>query len=150
MPGDWTFLSPHALVLLEIAQQPTITLRELADRAGVTERWVAKIVDDLEADGYLSRERVGQRYRYEIDTSRPLRHPRHADVDIRRLLLVTDSRAEIDLTAEAERYERVRRLEQALAERDARIADLERREQALERALRRVEQAARTALPERL
>ena len=52
---DWTFLSNHANVLLCIAEEPEIRLREVAARVGITERAVQRIVADLEEGGYLSR-----------------------------------------------------------------------------------------------
>lgn len=72
---EWTFLSNHAHVLLFIAKEPEVRLREVADRVGITERAVQRIVADLEEGRYLSRSRVGRRNRYEVHLDRPLRHP---------------------------------------------------------------------------
>ena len=72
-PG-WTFLSNHAHVLLCIAKEPEVRLREVAHRVGITERAVQRIVADLEEGGYLSRSREGRRNRYEVHLDRPLRH----------------------------------------------------------------------------
>jgi DNA-binding Lrp family transcriptional regulator len=79
---QWTFLTNHAHVLLTIAQDPEIRVRDLAIRVGITERAAQRIVADLVAEGYLVRERVGRRNRYEVCPTRPLRHPveRHAPV----------------------------------------------------------------------
>ena len=57
---DWTFLSNHGHVLLCIAQEPEIRLRDVAERVGITERAVQRIVADLEEAGYLSRAREGR------------------------------------------------------------------------------------------
>ena len=57
-PG-WTFLSNHAHVLLCIAKEPEVRLREVAHRVGITERAVQRIVADLEEGGYLSRRARG-------------------------------------------------------------------------------------------
>lgn len=73
-PG-WTFLSNHGHVLVCIAEDPDQRLRDIALRVGITERAVFSIVNDLEADGYVRRIHVGRRNRYELDPSRPLRHP---------------------------------------------------------------------------
>lgn len=80
MAGDgasagWTFLSNHGHVLVCIAEDPDQRLRDIATRVGITERAVFSIVNDLEADGYVRRIPVGRRNRYELDPSRPLRHP---------------------------------------------------------------------------
>src|SRR6266540_1810201 len=55
-PG-WTFLTRHAQVLLCIAEDPGIRLRDIGARVGVTERAAHRIVGELEAAGYISRER---------------------------------------------------------------------------------------------
>src|SRR3954449_9939037 len=72
---DWTFLSNHAHVFLCIAAEPEIRLRDVADRVGITERAVQRIVADLEEGGYLARAREGRRNRYEIYPRLQLRHP---------------------------------------------------------------------------
>jgi predicted transcriptional regulator len=84
--SDWTFLSNHAHVLLCIAAEPEIRLREVAEQVGITERAVQRIVADLSEGGYLSREREGRRNHYEVHAERPLRHPIEAHCDIRALL----------------------------------------------------------------
>jgi DNA-binding transcriptional ArsR family regulator len=83
---DWTFLSNHAYVLICIAQEPEIRLREVAAQVGITERAVQRIVADLEEAGYLSRRRMGRRNRYELRADRPFRHPVVAHRDISLLL----------------------------------------------------------------
>lgn len=50
-------------------------LRDVADLVGITERTAQLIVADLEAEGYLTRQRVGRRNRYRLHLNRPLRHP---------------------------------------------------------------------------
>src|SRR5271165_4959329 len=84
--ADWTFLSNHAHVLLCIAQEPGARLRDVAERVGITERAVQRIVADLEEGGYLSREREGRRNHYELHADRPFRHPVEAHWDISLLL----------------------------------------------------------------
>jgi hypothetical protein len=82
----WTFLSNHFHVLLLVAREPQITLREVADRVGITERAVQRIVADLEAGNYLDRERLGRRNRYKVHPEVPLRHPVVAHRDIGALI----------------------------------------------------------------
>ena len=83
---DWTFLSNHAHVLICIAQEPEVRLREVAARVGITERAVQGIVADLEAAGYLSHKRMGRRNYYELQADRPFRHPVAAHRDVGLLL----------------------------------------------------------------
>ena len=72
---DWTFLTNHAHVLLCIAREPEVRMRDIADAVGITERAVQRIVADLESAGYLERNRQGRRNHYTVRADRPLRHP---------------------------------------------------------------------------
>ncbi len=74
-PADWTFLSNHTHVLLCLAGDPEMRLRDVADRVGITERAVQRIVADLEEGKVLDRIRDGRRNHYTIHRNRPLRHP---------------------------------------------------------------------------
>ena len=71
----WTFLTNHAHVLISIARDPEVRLRDLAAAIGITERAAHRIVVDLERGGYLSRQRSGRRTHYEVHPEVPLRHP---------------------------------------------------------------------------
>ena len=81
--AKWTFLTNHTHVLLCLAGQPELLLREVAAQVGITERGVQKIVAELVAAGLLSRERDGRRNNYQLNTLQPLRHPieAHCTVD---------------------------------------------------------------------
>ena len=81
-PAGWTFLTNHSHVLLCIAEDTEARMRDIAERIGITERAVQRIIDDLAASGYLSIEREGRRNRYRLHSSLPLRHPieRHCKV----------------------------------------------------------------------
>lgn len=71
----WTFLTNHAHVLVVLHSNPGIVLREVAIQVGITERAVQRIIQDLEDDGFIERERLGRRNRYRIIMTQPLRHP---------------------------------------------------------------------------
>ena len=75
MTKPWTFLSHHAHVLILLARNPEETIDQLALACGVTSRSIVSILNDLEAEGYLSRQRVGRNNLYSINTDGPLRHP---------------------------------------------------------------------------
>ena len=77
-PAGWTFLSNHAHVLVCLAADPAVRLRDVAAAVGITERAVQKIVAELEAAGVLRRRREGRRNHYTIHGGRPLRHPAEA------------------------------------------------------------------------
>lgn len=82
----WTFLSNHTHVLVCIARDPAVTMREVAGQVGITERAVQRIVRDLVDGGYLTRHRQGRRNIYAVRTRRPLRHPLEAGTDLQDLL----------------------------------------------------------------
>jgi hypothetical protein len=84
--GTWTFLTNHARVLVEIARNPNIRLRDIAAGIGITERAAQAIVNDLEEAGYITRTRVGRRNHYSVDPDRPFRHPADADQRVAGLL----------------------------------------------------------------
>ncbi|MFH7599687.1 helix-turn-helix domain-containing protein [Streptomyces racemochromogenes] len=82
----WTFLTNHARVLIAIARDPGVRLRDIAAVCGLTERTVQAIVTDLQADGYLTRTRDGRRNRYVIAPGARFRHPAEAGREIAGLL----------------------------------------------------------------
>ena len=91
--AGWTFLSNHSHVLVCLAADGEQTLREVAEKVGVTERAVQRIVGELEQAGVLRRQRDGRRNRYQIAREVPLRHPLEAHIRIGELLdLVTPAR----------------------------------------------------------
>ena len=75
---QWTFLTHHAHVLLEVSKNPDATIEQLAAAVGVSTRSAVTILNDLEATGYVERERRGRRNHYVLHPDRPLRHPSNA------------------------------------------------------------------------
>jgi MarR family len=73
--GSWAFLSNHGRVLLFLARDPGMRLRDIAARAAVTERSAYGIVTDLAKAGYVSKHRDGRRNRYQIQAHLPLPEP---------------------------------------------------------------------------
>src|SRR6188472_2904179 len=93
-PRNWTFLTSHARVLLCIAQDPDIRLREIGEQVGITERAAHRIVGELADAGYVSRERHGRRNRYTINSKLTLPDPVARRKSVGDLLaLLTDSSA---------------------------------------------------------
>ena len=82
----WTLLSNHGRVLLLIAQNPELRLRDIADQAGITERSAQTIVADLEHGGYVEKERHGRRNSYRLHPEMPFRHPAEAGHSVGQLL----------------------------------------------------------------
>lgn len=86
--GDWTFLTNHSHVMLCVARDPGMRLRDVADVVGITERAAQRIVAELEQGGYLTRRRDGRRNRYQVHPELPLRHPLERDHAIGDVLAV--------------------------------------------------------------
>jgi DNA-binding MarR family transcriptional regulator len=84
--GHWTFLTSHTQVLLCLARDPNVRLRDVALSVGITERATQKIVSDLVEAGYIERERIGRRNQYNILSSTPMRHAAQREVGIGELL----------------------------------------------------------------
>ncbi|MBC8142198.1 MAG: winged helix-turn-helix transcriptional regulator [Armatimonadetes bacterium] len=72
---EWTFFTNHAHVLVCLAGDGEMRLRDVAVKVGITERAVQRIVSELEDGGVLMRERDGRRNRYTIEYDQSLRHP---------------------------------------------------------------------------
>ena len=83
---SWTFLTNHAHVLIVLHAEPGLVLREVANRVGITERAVQRIVQDLEGEGFLRRQKVGRKNQYDVLSDKALRHPIEAHRDIGDLL----------------------------------------------------------------
>ena len=73
--SQWTLLTGHGHVLVEIARNPQARIRDISPVVGLTERTVQAIVADLEAGGYITRTRVGRRTQYTVNPENPFRHP---------------------------------------------------------------------------
>jgi hypothetical protein len=84
----WDFLTNHAHVLLSIAQDPGMRLRDIAAAVGITERAAHRILSELVEEGYVLRERHGRRNHYKVKPELPLRHSLVQDRDVGDLLNV--------------------------------------------------------------
>ncbi len=70
----WTLFTNHAHVLLCIAKDPDVRLRDVALEVGITERAVQRIVSDLEQDEFIEIQKEGRRNRYIVNTEQHFRH----------------------------------------------------------------------------
>jgi DNA-binding IclR family transcriptional regulator len=71
--AEWSFLTNHARVLVCIAHDRGVRLRDIAATLGITERSAYGIVTDLTESGYVVKEKDGRRNRYQIQAHLPLR-----------------------------------------------------------------------------
>jgi DNA-binding IscR family transcriptional regulator len=73
--ASWTFLTIHARVLLLVARDPGVRLRDIAASLDITERSAFGIITDLVEAGYVVKEKDGRRNRYHIQAHLPLPEP---------------------------------------------------------------------------
>ena len=71
--AEWSFLTNHARVLVCIAHDPGVRLRDIAATLGITERTAYGIVTDLTEAGYVVKDKDGRRNRYQIQAHLPMR-----------------------------------------------------------------------------
>lgn len=97
-PHAWTFFTNHTHVLLCLLAQPEARLRDIAERVGITERAVQRIVAELEEAEVLMRTREGRRNRYEFQLEKPLRHPVEKHIRLRELVQLFNASGEKPLS----------------------------------------------------
>jgi DNA-binding IscR family transcriptional regulator len=73
--AGWNFLTYHARVLLCVAHDPGMRLRDIAANLNITERSAFGIITDLVEAGYLIKEKNGRRNSYHIQAHLPLPEP---------------------------------------------------------------------------
>ena len=73
--ANWTFLTPHGRVLLLVAHDPGVRLRDIAASLDITERTAFGVITDLVEAGYVVKEKDGRRNRYHIQGHLPLPEP---------------------------------------------------------------------------
>jgi len=86
MMGDWTFFSNYGHVLVCLARNREVRLRDVALEVGITERAVQKIVRDLQNAGYLTVSKQGRCNRYRINRRKTLRHGLESHCTVGKLL----------------------------------------------------------------
>jgi DNA-binding MarR family transcriptional regulator len=86
--ASWTFITHHGSVLALISEQGTITTRTLAGRLGITERSVQRIVKELEAEGYIRKQRIGRANHYEVNIHAQLKQADSGNIEVGELLQI--------------------------------------------------------------
>ena len=71
----WTFLTNHTHILLCLARNPELRIRDIAELVGITQRAVQRILVELEEGGALTHTKNGRRNHYKVNLDSPLRHP---------------------------------------------------------------------------
>ena len=83
---SWRFLTNHTQVLLVIASNPDLRMRDIAELVGITERAAQRIVKDLTDADYLESNLVGRRNHYSVNGKIKMRHPAQEGQQIGKLL----------------------------------------------------------------
>ena len=83
---EWSFLTNHARVLLCIARDPNVRIRDIAACAEITERAAHEIVSHLCEEGYISKQRNGARNVYEVHGELSLRGTLEREHEVREIL----------------------------------------------------------------
>ena len=73
--AQWQLLSNHGRVLVSVARDPGLRLRDIAQICDITERSAHRIVSELCEEGYLIRERRGSLNHYKIKPDVPIHDP---------------------------------------------------------------------------
>jgi DNA-binding MarR family transcriptional regulator len=90
---SWSFLTKHTRVLVCIAHDPDVRLRDIATIVGITERSAYGIVSDLASAGYVIKGKEGRRNRYEVQSHLPLGEPTGREPTIGEVLeMLVDTR----------------------------------------------------------
>ena len=84
--GDWTFFSNYGHVLVCLARDREMRLRDVAVEVGITERAVQKIVRDMQDAGFITVSKQGRCNRYQINRRKALRHGLESQVTVGKLL----------------------------------------------------------------
>ena len=96
----WSFLTNHAQVLVCIARDPGVRLRDIGERVGITERAAHRIVAELADAGYITRERNGRRNYYTINAHLALPDPIALEQNVGALLEILAATHGSDLAVE--------------------------------------------------
>lgn len=99
-------MTNHSQVLLCLARDPEVRLREVAEAVGITERAAQRILGDLVESGYVKRDRVGRRNRYHVNREQTMRHALQLDHEIGGLLDLLAEPATADASLQVARTPR--------------------------------------------
>jgi hypothetical protein len=96
--ASWTFLTHHAQVLLCVAHDPGMRLRDIAASLNITERSAFGVITELVEGGYVVKEKEGRRNRYHIQAHLPLPEPDGRERTVGEILALWRPRSDRDLS----------------------------------------------------
>lgn len=101
MMSDWTFFSNYGHVLVCLARNNQVRLRDVALEVGITERAVQKIVKDMQEAGFLTVSKQGRCNRYRINRRKSLRHGLESHCNVGKLLALVGKPARESTASES-------------------------------------------------
>jgi len=84
--ANWSFITNHGAVLAIISQNQAIKAADIAAKLEITERSVRRVIADLSAEGYITKEYKRGVNHYQINSELPLRRKMQQSVKIKELL----------------------------------------------------------------
>jgi len=92
--ANWTFLTNHAHVLLCLAKDSSMRIRDLAVEVGITERAVQRIIAELTEFDYIDIVKEGRCNIYNIHKDKHLKHPIESHKQISDLISLIYNKSE--------------------------------------------------------
>lgn len=81
-------MTNHSHVLLCLAKNKAVLIKDIAKEVGITERAVQQIISDLVQENYIDRIKEGRRNIYQINKNLYLRHPVESECLINSLITI--------------------------------------------------------------
>lgn len=72
--AHWTFFTNYGHILFLVAQNPSIAVKDIASKVGITERAALRILSDLAKDEFINVTKKGRCNSYTVNTDMNLRH----------------------------------------------------------------------------
>ena len=84
--SNWTLLTNHSHVLLCLAKDPYMRIRDLSAAVGITERAVQRILAELAEGDFIDKIKDGRRNIYKLKTNKALKHPVESHKQVKDLI----------------------------------------------------------------
>lgn len=84
--SNWTFLTNHSHVLLCLAKDPYMRIRDLSASVGITERAVQRILAELAEGDFIDKTKDGRRNIYKLKADKALKHPVESHKQVKDLI----------------------------------------------------------------
>lgn len=82
----WLIISAHGAIFFHLLHYPKVTMRELADTNGLSERGVGVILSDLRKVGFIRSRKEGRANVYEVNPDGQVRWPLFEHLTIKEMM----------------------------------------------------------------